>query len=246
MANLAQNLLGVPVLIGKNRVKSISEAINKWGTQVAILDDGFQYLKLVHDIDIVTIDSTKPFGLNYLLPRGYLREPLSVLKNAGIILLTRTDQCKNLGEVRSRLDTIAPNVPRFESVHQPTSLTQADTNQNLGLDYIKEKKILAICGIANHSSFIETLRSLNPTEITPIYFADHHEYTNNNIDGIGKKAIETNADMIITTEKDAHKIMKIIVCPVLVLKIELKLIGSSTDKFMELIRQKCKLSNQSL
>jgi len=238
---LAQNLSGIPVLIGKDRIKSISEAIGRWGIQVAILDDGFQYLKMVRDVNIVTIDSTSPFGFYHLLPRGYLREPLSALKNADLILLTRTDQCKNLNEVKRQLQEIASSVPIFESVHQPTCLMLAEKNQDLGLDYIKNKNVLAVCGIANHLSFIETLNALNPAKITPVSFPDHHEYTNDDIRNIGNKAIEINANMIVTTEKDAYKIREITACPVLILKIELKLICSSTDKFLELIKQRCEL-----
>jgi tetraacyldisaccharide 4'-kinase len=235
---LAQNLPKIPILIGKNRIKSISEAIKKWKTQVVILDDGFQYLKLFHDVDIVTIDSTKPFGFDYLLPRGYLREPISALKNADIIILTRTDQCKNLDTLKSRLKNIAPNIPIFESIHQPVSLIQVDTNNNLGLDYLKDKKVLAVCGIANHVSFFETLKSLNPKEIIPAYFADHHKYTNNDFSYILGKFTEAKADLIVTTEKDAQKLMNISFCAVLILKIELKLISG---EFMDIIKQKCNL-----
>jgi tetraacyldisaccharide 4'-kinase len=238
---LAHNLSGIPVLIGKDRFESGLESVNRWGTQVAILDDGFQYLRLARDVSIITIDSTRPFGLNHVLPRGYLREPLSALKNADIILLTRTDQCKNLDELRRQLDRIAPLVPRFESIHLPYSLKQANSDQNLELSEISERKILAVCGIVNNLSFIETLRSLKPANIVPMFFPDHHEYTSDDISDISQKVIEYNAEMIVTTEKDAHKLKAINVCPILVLRIELKIVGNSTDKFFELIKQKCGL-----
>ena len=93
-------------------------ALRRWNCQVVILDDGFQYLKLARDIDIVTVDATRPFGLGHVLPRGYLREPLSALNRADLILLTRVDQCENLDSVRDRLNQIAPSVPIFESVPQ--------------------------------------------------------------------------------------------------------------------------------
>lgn len=238
---IAQNLAGISVLIGKNRAKSALEAIKRWRTHIVILDDGFQYLKLACDVNIVTIDSTRPFGFNHVLPRGYLREPLSTLKKADIILLTRTDQCNNLNELKMMLGKIAPSIPIYESVHAPMSLIQADTNQILSIDALKGYKILAVCGIANHSSFIDTLKSLEPSEVFPMCFSDHHEYSFDDINSISQKAIENKSDMIITTEKDSSKLKEINVCPVLILKIELKLVGTSTDKFLELIKQKCDL-----
>ena len=138
---LGRSLPGTPVLIGKDRIQTGLMAVRRWDCQIAILDDGFQYLKLARDIDIVTVDATRPFGLDHVLPRGYLREPLSALNHADLILLTRVDQCKNLDFVRDKLTRIAPSIPIFESIYKPRSLCSLDTGQEMGLDAVKGKNI---------------------------------------------------------------------------------------------------------
>lgn len=231
---IAKKLPNVPVIIGKDRFTSGFIAISNFNTQVVILDDGFQYLKLKRDINILIIDSTQPFGYEHILPRGYLREPLSAIKRADIILLTRVDQCNDINYVYNRLKLIAPSIPIFESIHYPTSLHAINENENIGLDNIKGKNIIAVCGIANPSSFYSTLKTLCPLNITLMKFPDHHNYTINDLNMIRQKVLETRADYIITTEKDSMKLNTIRDIPVMVLNIELKLIGSVAE-FISLI-----------
>ena len=238
---LGRSLPDIPVLIGKDRFKSGLMAIQNWGTQIIILDDGFQYLRLKRNINIVTMDATRPFGFDHILPRGYLREPLSTLKNADIILLTRVDQCKDLNSVRDRLDNIFPSVPRFESMHAPSSLIRMDTHQDIGLDAVQNQNVLAVCGIANPLSFAETLKILKLAKLNLISFPDHHEYTPKDIEKIKQTAVEKSVDFIITTEKDAPKLDSINACPVLALAIELRLVEPSAERLVEIIKRKCNL-----
>ncbi len=168
------------------------------------------------------------------MPRGYLREPLSAIKRADVILLTRVDQCDDLDSIYSKLNLVAPSVPVFESMHCPTSLYTINENRSIELGDIKGKNILAVCGIANPSAFYNTLKSLCPLNITLVKFPDHHEYTISDINTIRRKALETKSDYIITTEKDSMKLNVIRDIPIMVLNIELKLVGSVTG-FISLI-----------
>lgn len=226
---IAKKLSDIPVIIGKDRIKSGLMAVKNFNTQVVILDDGFQYLKLNRDVNILIVDSTQPYGYGYILPRGYLREPLYAVERADIILLTKVDQCNDLNSLYKKLRMIAPSVPIFESIHRPTSLYAMNENENLPLDNIKGKNILAVCGIANPLSFYNTLKSLYPSNITLMKFPDHHEYTIRDINMIRQKMQETKSDYIVITEKDSMKLNVIRDLPVLVLKIELELVGSGTE-----------------
>jgi tetraacyldisaccharide 4'-kinase len=216
-------------------------AINRWNSQIVILDDGFQYLRLARDVNIVTIDATRPFGFDHVLPRGYLREPLSALSHADLILLTRVDQCENLGAVRGRLIKVSPSTPIFESIYKPQSLYSLDTQQEMALDTIYSKNILAVCGVANPDSFVRTLQTLNPARIELLAFPDHHAYPTRSIEAINQRAAESDVDFIVTTEKDAQKLGAIEDQPILSLKVELKLVGTSADRFAQLIRELCDL-----
>jgi len=232
---MGQNLPGVPVFIGKDRVKTGLMASREWKCQVVILDDGFQYLKLARDLDIITIDATRPFGYGHVLPGGYLREPLSTLKYADLILLTRVDQCECLDSIRDRLSKLAPSVPVFESVHKPVCLYIQDGHQETRLDIIKGKKILAVCGIANPASFFKTLQDLGPSELEILSFPDHHSYPPDSTEKIKNSAERLKADMIVTTEKDRLKLSSISGYPVMVLKVKLELINTPPDELLKFI-----------
>lgn len=232
---IGQKLVGVPVIIGKDRYKSGLMAINLWETQVLILDDGFQYLRLKRDVDLITMDSTKVNELNYLLPRGYLREPLSAIKNASAIVLTRVDQCDNLNNIYEILKKTVDELPIFESVYEPVSLIEMKKSQFVSFEEVKGSKILAVSGIANPKSFIKTLDFLSPSQIEVISFPDHHNYSQKDIENIEKMAIKSKSDVIITTEKDAPKLTRISAVPALILTIELKLLGSGENDLLNLI-----------
>src|SRR5215207_4908851 len=99
---LASNLKDVVVLVDKDRVKSGRYAIEKFGCDILLLDDGFQYWKLLgRRRDIVLIDYQQPFGNEHLLPRGTLREPPSHLSRASYIFITKSDG--NTAELRRRI-----------------------------------------------------------------------------------------------------------------------------------------------
>src|SRR5438132_2256121 len=86
---LAHNLRDVIVLVDKDRVKSGRYAIDKWKVDTLLLDDGLQYLHLKHRLDIVLVDRQQPFGNEFLLPRGTLREPPRNLRRASYIFITK-------------------------------------------------------------------------------------------------------------------------------------------------------------
>ena len=88
---LAVNLPGVVVLVDRNRVKSGRYAVRKFGCDTLVLDDGFQYQKLKHRMELVLVDRTNPFGNGNLLPRGILREPVGNLRRADFVFITKSD-----------------------------------------------------------------------------------------------------------------------------------------------------------
>lgn len=235
---MAKKLADVPVIIGKDRYKSGLLAINLWGTEVLILDDGFQYLKLKHNVDLITIDSTETQRLNYILPRGYLREPLASIKNADAIVLTRVDQCNDIDNIYKIIRKIDNTLPIFESIYEPISLVEIGSSKSVSFERLKGSKILAVSGIANPKSFVKTLNFLNPSKINAVSFPDHHNYSQKDIENIEKMAIDSKSDVIITTEKDAYKLINISFIPVLALAIELKFLDLGEKELLNLIYNK--------
>ena len=201
---IAHKLPDVPVAVSGDRYAAGLEVIQLWGHTegVLILDDGFQRRQLARDLDIVTIDSTHPFGTGKLLPAGTLRESRGALKRTDVLLLTRTD----LAAEPVNLERFVQGKQTFESRHQPTRLYQLSTGEEFPLWLLKGQCILAVCGIGNPDAFVGTLRQFEPKAVELLAFPDHHRYSLADLSNISAKAREVGADIVVTTEKDSEKI----------------------------------------
>ncbi|GAJ08138.1 unnamed protein product, partial [marine sediment metagenome] len=139
---LSKNLPDVSIIVGKNRINSGKYAIERFATEVVVLDDGFQYWSLNRDIDIVTIDCLDPYGNGYLIPRGSLREPVSHLSRADIFLLTRANLVSrdDLHRIIGDLERLNPHSTILESVHRPKYLQGSFSGEKKDLDFIKDRR----------------------------------------------------------------------------------------------------------
>ena len=201
---IARKLPGVPVVVGSDRYAAGLEVIQLWGhtTGVLILDDGFQRRQLARDLDILTVDSTQPFGTGKLIPAGTLREPKTALRRADVLLLTRTD----LVAEPVNLERFSQEKQIFESRHQPTGLYQLGTGEECAIDLLKGKHLLAVCGIGNPEAFSGTLHQFGPKVVEMLAFPDHHRYLLRDLINISARAREVEADLVVTTEKDSQKL----------------------------------------
>lgn len=195
------------IIVNPDRIKGARKAVRKYNSQVIVMDDGFQHRRLKRDLDIVTIDGTRPFGYGWLLPAGLLREPLSSLKRAKAVVITRCDQTdKNkLTKIEQRLYRINPDLVIARTVHKPTCAVTIDQSQ-IPLAELKGKKIFSFCGIGNPEAFLSTIEGLGFTAVGSKIYNDHHWYTDEDITNICDEAKKLCADVILTTQKDWTKI----------------------------------------
>jgi tetraacyldisaccharide 4'-kinase len=198
---LAKNLPGVSVIVDKNRVKGGLHAIREFGADTLLLDDGLQYLRLRHRLDVVLVDRTAPFGNEYLLPRGTLREPRKHLRRAGYIFITKCDGSSN-DDLIQRLRSYNRVAEIIECNHSPRYLVNAVTQQKKPLDLLRGKYVGTISGIAVPESFEEALRQLGAIVDFTRRFTDHHRYTEDEIYDFIEHCERRDVEMIITTEKD--------------------------------------------
>jgi tetraacyldisaccharide 4'-kinase len=199
---LAHNLNDVIVLVDKDRVKSGRFAIDKWKVDTLLLDDGLQYLHLTHRLDIVLVDRQAPFGNEFLLPRGTLREPPRNLRRASYIFIT-----KNTGESN---DVLIQRIRRYnrtaeiiECAHKPLYLQNIWTGERLPLERLRGTYIGSICGIAAPESFEGALKALGAHVDLAKRYIDHHYYTEAELKNFIARCIRRDLAMIVTTEKDA-------------------------------------------
>src|SRR5437588_3478361 len=173
---LASNLKDVVVLVDKDRVKSGRYAIEKFGCDTLLLDDGFQYWKLRgRRQDIVLVDRQQPFGTEQLFPRGTLREPPSHLARASFIFITKSDG--KTAELRRRIAQVNPTAGIIECIHHPLYLEDVFTGNRIGLDFFKGKRVASLSGIAQPESSEGSLITLGAALVSPRRFVDHHRFT---------------------------------------------------------------------
>lgn len=241
---LAKNLPGVSVLVDKDRVKSARFALKHLGTDLFVLDDGMQYLKLRHKYDIVLIDQNAPFGTEALLPRGTLREPPRHLKRAQLIIITKCKEPSSEALLK-RIKKYNKTAGIVECRHEAVELENLFTGEREPLSYMNGKFITAISGIAVPQSFESLLEQHGAEIIFHRTFSDHHNFTQKEIDRFMERSFRRDADFIITTEKDAVRFLtpKEIDVPVFFLRIEIKIL-SGQEHWNEALEDICGAQHQ--
>ncbi len=241
---LARNLPGVIVLVDKNRVKAGEYAINRFGCDTIILDDGFQYLPLKGRLNLLLVDKTNPFGNGFLLPRGILREPITHLKRASYVFLTKSNGERDT-ELEETIQRHNPGVDIIECTHRPQYLQllgeppeTAATRQPL--EFLQGKRVGAFSGIATPESFEKFVRDLGADIVFTRRFLDHYRFESADFVALFSKGIEHKVDFIVTTEKDAVRIPADLPCPVPIyyLRLEIEILHGADD-FDEAVGRLC-------
>lgn len=237
---LARSLKDVIVLVDKDRVKSAIYAIRHMGVDTLILDDGMQYLHLKHRLEICLIDRQAPFGNEFLLPRGTLREPPENLRRASYIFITKSIAGGNTALIE-RIRKFNRTAEIIECTHRPLYLQNLYSDERLPLDFLSGKYIGAISGIAQPESFENGLRGLgSELEITK-RFADHHRFTEKELQEFVARCVQRDLDMIVTTEKDSvrfpHKAENLEL-PVYFLRVEIEIL-SGQESWQALVERIC-------
>ncbi len=215
---MAERLKGVPVVKGSDRYEAGLFAIRELESLVSglrsqfffILDDGFQHLGLYRDTDILLIDSTIPMAGYRLLPIGRLREPLSEMKRADIIVLTKVrneseETSPAFAALTREVRSYNSDAPVYGATHMPVGL-KVLSGGDLPLDVLAGTAVLAFCGIGSPSSFRETLLKMKADVRQFVAFKDHHAYHKGDLERILGMARECRADWIVTTEKDIMRL----------------------------------------
>jgi tetraacyldisaccharide 4'-kinase len=236
---LASNLKDVVVLVDKDRVKSGRYAIEKFGCDTLLLDDGFQYWKLRgRRSDIVLIDCQQPFGNECMIPRGTLREPPSHLARAHFIFITKSDG--RTAELRQRIARHNASAAIIECIHHPLYFEDVFTGERRGLELIKERRVASLSGIAQPESFEQSLGSLGASVVYSKRFADHHRFKQQEILNAINRGKKRQAEFIVTTQKDAVRFPKLDRrdLPIFFMRVEIKIL-SGADGFQDCVRRIC-------
>jgi tetraacyldisaccharide 4'-kinase len=232
---LAKNLPGVCVLVDKDRVKSGLHALRHFDSDILLLDDGLQYQRLRHGIDVVLIDRQSPFGNERLLPRGTLREPPANLSRASYIIVTKSGPEPDEA-LLARLRTLNRTAAIIECSHAPRHWEDLKTGVKFPLGHLRGRHVGALSGIARPESFEEGVRQLGAVVEVSKAFADHHRFTKKEILRFLEWCDRRSLDALVTTEKDAVRFPAIDQpqVPMLFLRVEIEILrgGSHWEELL--------------
>ena len=235
---LASNLPGVAVIVDRNRVKAGRYAVKRLGCNTLILDDGFQYQKLKHSIEVVLVDSSNPFGNGNLLPRGILREPARNIRRADIIFLTK---CKgDVSAVKEEIRRYNATAEIVECNHASRVLKDVWSREEFPLEWLRGKTVCTLSGIASPKGFENSLRHLGAKVVWCERYADHHRYDSSEVLYALNRTADMGADALVTTEKDAVRFPRLETSPVrcLYLRIAIEILAGG-ESFTQIINRIC-------
>ena len=211
----------VPHLQNTSRAQAVRQLLKHEHHEhidVIILDDAFQHRQIRRDIDIVLLDATAPFGFEHIFPRGTLRESVSQLRRADIVVLTRSDLIDEQSRqaIKRRVLSINPTAVWSEAVHRPTSLVSQIVSQKSAvsqkllsgesIETIRGLSALAFCGIGNPPAFRHTLETCGVRVEKLIVYPDHYSYTDGDVAELRQTAQTFGTDLILCTMKDLVKL----------------------------------------
>lgn len=204
---LARALPSVPIVIDKNRAEAGRWATEAFGVDVLVLDDAYQHLQLARDLNLLLIDASDPFGGFEMVPFGRLREPLSGLKRADAIIVTRADRLFDQMQTQKVIREYCGNdIPILQVTSSIVRLRHLSSDEVSSLNNFIGRKAAALCGIGNPQAFATDLRQAGINVVSENFFRDHHPFTQADLDRTTEAACRAAADLIITTEKDAMRL----------------------------------------
>ncbi|MDP2156152.1 MAG: tetraacyldisaccharide 4'-kinase [Nitrospirota bacterium] len=225
---MAERLTGVPIVKGSDRYEAGRFALKEFNIQssmfsvtgnreagssqapnpqppipIFILDDGFQHWKLYRERDIVLIDARNPFGSRKLFPLGRLREPLTALNRADVIMITKAKR-EDPGLI-AEIRWYNKRSPIFFSDHRIVAV-KSGSGEKKQPDCLQGRKVFCFCGLADPESFRNTVTGSGAEIAGMKAYRDHHRYCQQDLAEIVKECRSSGASWIVTTDKDMVKL----------------------------------------
>jgi len=195
---------GVPVVANADRAIAAEDAFGRRpDLGVFLLDDGFQHRRVHRDVDLVLLDAREPFGYGHVLPRGLLREPIIGLRRADAVLITRCERAslEQLDTLDRKVARVTGRPPVAHIEHAWAGVTD-QTGLQLGLDALHDEAVVAAAGVGQPQAFFEMTRQHAGKLLKTFSFADHHDFTEDDLKTVFREARTLRAGAVVVTEKD--------------------------------------------
>lgn len=244
---LARNKDNIIFIRSADRYKG-SKLAQKEGAELILLDDGFQHYQLKREMDVVILDAEDPFSNGRVLPAGYLREPFTALKRADVFLINRSENIdfNKLQEIEKSLNTLSPKnrgIFASETVLEKC-ISIADQDEKAA-SFLKEKRVFAFSGIGSPEAFKKSIRNAGGEVVSYRVFEDHYNYQQEDILTLLDQYESSDADLILTTEKDAVKLFDFaeIIGDLPLYYLTISMTIDNSEELMEVIKEKIQTKN---
>ncbi|MEM9365174.1 MAG: tetraacyldisaccharide 4'-kinase [Planctomycetota bacterium] len=226
---LYARLPDVPHVQDPNRHAAALVATQELESEIIVMDDGYQHRRLFRDVNVLVVDATCPFGFGYLLPRGYLREPLSAIRRADAVIITRADQVDGsvVTAIEAQVRRWNPSAPIATTEHAPVRLVDC-RGDSQPITRVENQPVAVLSAIGNPDAFEATVTSMGAIVAARRDLPDHHPYDRPTRDSLREwinalgEGPETPT-FVLCTRKDLVKLQtdRIAGVPVLAVEIDL-------------------------
>jgi tetraacyldisaccharide 4'-kinase len=193
----------VPVVVSPDRVRGVERAATL-GADVVVLDDAFQHRRAARNADLVLLSADRWLPTPRLLPAGPWREPLSAVRRASMVLITR--KAASRAAAAAAADTMRHRFPGIAvgvAALALQELRSATGESTMPLEALAGSRALAIVGIGDPSAFLRQLSATDAT-VRAAVFPDHHAYTHAEV--VRLAAMMAAGEIAVCTLKDAVKL----------------------------------------
>lgn len=199
------------VAVGANRYELGRWVLKQFPVDCILLDDGFQHLGLHRDVNLLLVDATDASGLEAVVPAGRLREPIAAAARATLIVLTRADVAAQVAQVVQQLREAIGLLPDpVQVVFRAQGLVALSTGEFRTPLWCQGKRAVLCSGVGHGDAFRATAEKIGLCPVDEVRYPDHYLYTPADVEQVRARAAELNADLIVTTEKDAGKMVPLL------------------------------------
>ena len=237
-ALLAERLPGIPVVVGESRLEAGRVAVERCGATAIVLDDGFQHRTLRKDLEILAVNGPSPWGNGRLFPRGMLREPLSALRRADLLVVTNASDDAVRAAIVDVIRAHNPSAPVAAASYQVVELREPSSGHRLGAEALGGRRFLAFAGLGSPRGFSDTLRAAGVGMAGLAEYPDHYWFASSDLDELARQSRALGAEGLVTTEKDWMRLKSLPppAVPLWVLKVRLR-VADGRDRLLQALER---------
>ena len=196
-----------PIVVARRRIDGIRLLSEIANPDVIVLDDAFQHRALARDVDLVLINRERGFGNGHLIPAGPMREPLRAIRRADAAIIVSSGIPDRPSAITSHQMNAISQITTLRATLRPKALVRYEQGNWSEVPIaMAGRRVLAVSGLADPSGFYAMLHEIDTDLVGVLEYPDHHVYNPSEWQTILKAA--TDADIVLTTEKDLVKLEK--------------------------------------